>query len=167
MKIGLLSDTHNHLPETRQALDLLLQHGAEHLVHCGDVGEDVLDLISAACMEHNIRAHVAFGNCDSRADQAFLPQPFGVERGTCLEWEMEGRRCAVLHGDQARPFAQTIESGQLDYIFTGHTHRAEDRRIGRTRILNPGSPVRPRGGPPSVAILDLSTDAVSFLTLSG
>jgi len=167
MKIGLLSDTHNHLPETQRALDLLLRQGAEHLVHCGDVGEDVMDLISATCMEHGIRAHVAIGNCDSQVDMRFLPHPSGIERGTCLEWEMESRRCCVLHGDNARQFAHTVESNRLDYIFKGHTHRAEDRQIGRTRILNPGSPVRPRGGPPSVAILDLSTDAVSFLTLSG
>jgi len=165
MKIGLLSDTHNHLPETRRALDLLLQHGAEHLVHCGDVGEDVLDLISATCMEHGIRAHVAIGNCDSRQDEAYLPQPSGIERGTVLEWEMEGKRCVVLHGDQAHPLAHAMESEQHDFVFTGHTHHAAYRRLGRTRILNPGSPVRPRGGPPSVAILDLSTAKVAFFTL--
>jgi predicted phosphodiesterase len=43
MKIGVLSDTHNHLRETRRALDLLVQHGATHLVHCGDAGQDVVD----------------------------------------------------------------------------------------------------------------------------
>jgi len=166
MKIGLISDTHNHLPETQRALDLLLTHGATHLVHCGDVGEDVMDLISATCLAHDIRAHVAIGNCDSRIDMRFLPHPSGIERGTYLEWEMEGRCCGVLHGDNARQFTHTVESGRLDYIFTGHTHCADDRRIGRTRILNPGSPVRPRGGEPSVALLDLSSDAVSFLTLS-
>jgi len=165
MKIGLLSDTHNHLPETRRALDLLLEQGAAHLVHCGDVGEDVLDLLSATCMEHNIRAHVAIGNCDSRQDEAYLPQPFGIERGTVLEWVMERKSCVVLHGDHAHPLANAIESDQHDFVFTGHTHRAADRRVGHTRVLNPGSPVRPRGGPPSVALLDLTTDEVSFLTL--
>ena len=165
MKVGLISDTHNHLPETRQALDLLLKHGAAHLVHCGDVGEDVIHLISAACLTHDIRAHVAIGNCDSQIDMRFLPHPSGIERGTYLEWEMEGHRCGVLHGDNAQQFTHTVESERLDYIFTGHTHHADDRRFGRTRILNPGSPVQPRGGPPSVAILNLASEAVSFFTV--
>jgi len=165
MKIGLISDTHNHLPETRRALDLLLRNGAGHLVHCGDVGDDVLDLLSATCMEHGIRAHVAIGNCDNRADEKFLPQPSGIERGSYLEWEMDGHRCGVLHGDQARQFSHVLESDRLEYLFTGHTHHATDRCVGRTRILNPGSPVRPRGGPPSVALLTLSTEEVSFFTV--
>ena len=82
MKVGLISDTHNHLRETRKAIGLLLARGAGHLVHCGDAGEDVVDLISAACQERGIRAHLAIGNCDRAhlEDAPFRTSPAGVER---------------------------------------------------------------------------------------
>lgn len=165
MKIGILSDTHNHLPETRRALDLLLKHNAGHLVHCGDAGEDVMDLLSATCLEHNLRAHVALGNCDRmhESDARFLAQPAGIERGPSPEFTLAGKRCVVLHGDNAGRMEQVRTAGTFDYVFTGHTHRPQDETFGRTRVLNPGSPVRPRGGPPTVLLLDLAADRPVWL----
>lgn len=167
MKIGLLSDTHNHLPETRRALDLLAAHGARHLIHCGDAGEDVIDLLSAVCREQGIRAHVAMGNCDRHhgADARFAPQPEGVECGEMLEFILCGKRCAVLHGHDDKRLAQAVTSGNFDYVFTGHTHRPSNKLSGATRLLNPGSLARSRGGPPTVAILDLATDEVAWIPL--
>ena len=167
VKIGLLSDTHNHLHESRQALDRLVARGARHLVHCGDAGEDVVDLVSAVCQEHGIRAHIAIGNCDRAhwEDLPFLPRPAGVERDDGLEFVLAGKHCLVLHGDNAWRLEQATASGKFDYIFTGHTHAPADRRQGRTRLLNPGSAVRPRQGPPTALLLDLATDAVEWLRL--
>lgn len=169
MLIGIFSDTHNHLPETRQALDLLLRHGARHLIHCGDVGADVLDLLAAACLEHDLRSHVAIGNCDHgrQGDSRFLPRPAGIELGDVLEFELAGRRCAVLHGHDARKLDAVIVSGRVDYVFTGHTHTRMDEQAGPTRILNPGSCARPRGGPASVLLLDLATGRSEWLALAG
>lgn len=46
MIIGLLSDTHGNVSRTRTALEALSAAGAEHLIHCGDLGgEDVLTLL--------------------------------------------------------------------------------------------------------------------------
>jgi uncharacterized protein len=165
MKIGILSDTHNHLRETRRALDLLVAAGARHLVHCGDAGEEVIDLLSAVFQEHGIRSHVAIGNCDRPhlEDHPFLPQPAGIERGESPVFMLEGKRCIVLHGDNAHRLEAVSTSGEFDYVFIGHTHTRSDARTGKTRVLNPGSPVRPRSGPPSVALLDLAADAVSWL----
>ena len=163
MKVGLLSDTHNHLRETRRALDLLVQHGATHLVHCGDAGEAVVDLLAAVCLEHGLRAHVALGNCDRSDDARYAPQPAGIERGISPEFMLAEKRCVAVHGDNAHRLESVSTSGEFDYVFTGHTHVRSDRRIGKTRVLNPGSPVRPRSGPPSVALLDLETDRVDWI----
>ena len=167
MKIGMLSDTHNHLRETRRALDLLVERGARHLVHCGDVGEEVIDLLAAVFREHGIRAHVALGNCDrGHGDEAaFAPQPAGIERGVSPEFILAGKRCLVLHGDNATRLEMATTSGKFDYVFTGHTHAPADEQMGPTRMLNPGSPVRPRRGPPTVALLDLATGEVAWLVV--
>ena len=163
MRLGILSDTHNHLPETRRALDLLLRRGAEHLIHCGDAGEDVVDLLSAACQEHGIRAHVAIGNCDHVTDARLAPAPAGIERAAAPEFEIDGRRCLVLHGHDARRLHHAVGSGRFDFIFTGHTHRPQDEQAGPTRLLNPGSCARPRPGPPTVLLLDLPAGEARWL----
>lgn len=165
MKIGLVSDTHNHLRESRQAVECLLAHGARHLVHCGDAGEDVVDMLAAVYQEHGIRAHVAIGNCDrpQLEDRPFLAAPSGIERGESPAFILDGKRCIVLHGDNEHRLEQVAASGEFDYVFTGHTHARSDRRLGKTRVLNPGSPVRPRTGAPSMAVLDLETGEIAWL----
>ena len=165
MKVGLISDTHNHLRESRRALDLLVARGARHLVHCGDVGEDVVALLSAVCQEHGIRAHVAVGNCDRAhlEDAPFLASPAGIERAEAPEFVLAGKRCLALHGDNETRLAAALAAGTYDYVFTGHSHAPADQRVGNTRRLNPGSPVRPRRGPPTVALLDLETDQLDWI----
>lgn len=167
MKIGILSDTHNHLAEARHALDLLLHHDVNHLVHCGDAGEDVIDLVSATCQSRGIRAHVALGNCDRFQNDTlrFAPHPAGVDIGERLAFELEGLPCTVLHGHREAELDLLAASGQFAYIFTGHTHRRLDEQIGRTRILNPGSCARPRGGPATVLLLDPASGKTDWLVL--
>jgi putative phosphoesterase len=37
MRIGILSDTHDHLKRTARAVAMLKAEGAEALIHCGDL----------------------------------------------------------------------------------------------------------------------------------
>ncbi len=77
--------------------------------------------------------------------------------------ELGDRRFALVHGDDRRKLAYVITSGDFDYVLTGHTHTREDRRESRTRIINPGAVYR--SAEPSVAILDLITEVITFLEL--
>lgn len=168
MNIGILSDTHNDLPATRRALDLLVAHGANGLVHCGDAGEDVVDLISAVCQTYRLRAYIALGNCDRYppGDYRFAANPPDIERSAQPEFEVDGQRCTVLHGHDPRRLESIVASGEFAYVFTGHTHRPRDEHIGPTRILNPGSCARPRLGPPTVVLLDTDTGKADWLPVS-
>ena len=128
-------------------------------------GEDVVDLVSAVCQTHGIRAHVAVGNCDRAhlEDAPFLASPAGIERAEAPEFVLAGKRCLALHGDNETRLAAALAAGTYDYVFTGHSHAPADQRVGNTRRLNPGSPVRPRRGPPTVALLDLETDQLDWI----
>ncbi|MDD2241361.1 MAG: YfcE family phosphodiesterase [Kiritimatiellae bacterium] len=167
MKIGILSDTHNHLPETRRALDLLVAEGAECLVHCGDAGEDVVGLVSAVCQTHDLHAYIALGNCDyaSAGDERFVANLPGIERSIQPEFEAGGHRCTVLHGHDRRRLEIAVTSGQFAYVFTGHTHRPSGKHTGATFLLNPGSCARPRWGPPTVLLLDTHTGQTNWFTV--
>jgi predicted phosphodiesterase len=50
-----------------------------------------------------------------------------------------------------------------DYLLTGHSHLAGDRRDGPTRRINPGA--LHEADEFSVALLDLETDIVRFLAV--
>ncbi len=164
MILGILSDTHNHLAAARRALAALADAGAEGFVHCGDVGDDVLDLLSAECLERGVPAWVALGNCDGWGDAAYRGRPPGIAGfGRQVHFEAGGKACAVVHGDDLRALWQLAGSGRLDYVFTGHTHRPELEREGRTVLLNPGSPARPRNGLATVAVLDTATEDAHWI----
>jgi hypothetical protein len=168
MKLGILSDTHNHLPATRRALETLLAAGATEIVHCGDIGPDALRLLSRQCERAGIRAHVAIGNCDARwtGDLPYLPAPPNVDLSRFPSFEADGKRCAACHGHQAWILENALLSGEYAYLFTGHTHRPADERTGPTRLINPGSAAEPRtDAGPTAAILDPATDTLSLLPL--
>lgn len=165
MKLGIISDTHNHLAAARRGLEALAAAGAEGLVHCGDIGEDVLDLLSAECMARGVRAWAVAGNCDRMADLAYRGCPAGVELGRAVEFEAGGKACGVVHGDDWRTLERMAEGGRLDYLFTGHTHRPALEKAGRTTVLNPGSAARPRNGMASVAVLDTESGDARWIPL--
>ena len=99
-------------------------------------------------------------------DVCFAAQSAGIERGLSPEFTLAGKTCIVLHGDNSTRLEMVVNSGEFDYVFTGHTHRPMNKQVGRTRVLNPGSPVRPRGGPPTVLLLELESGTAEWLSIS-
>lgn len=164
MLIGILSDTHGDIGRGVRAMDLLLARGAQAVIHCGDIGsEEMLDELAALCEAHAVPLHAVLGNVDD-----YEPGLRDYRDGTRVTmWgakadvELGGRRICVMHGHDARGLLAAIASGTYDYVFTGHTHQTYDEREGRTRVINPGAVYR--ANPPSVALLELSTDTLEFI----
>ena len=150
MRIGVVSDTHGHLPGTQSAVRMLESLQVEAVLHCGDIGTaDVVDAFS------KWPTHFVFGNCDY--DQASLRQAIESAgqtcHGACGTIELAGRRIAMLHGDRAMQYRQLVDSGEYDLICSGHTHQAASDRQGETVLLNPGAIYR--ANPPTIAVVEL------------
>jgi len=156
MKIGLMSDSHGNFSRTAKATEMLLSEQVEAVIHCGDIGaEGLLDYLAAQFGGLDIPVYAVLGNVDLfREDLQQYPSSTGVyllpRVGTI---ELGGWRIAVVHGDDARALKTALWSGQYDFLFTGHTHRKEDRTEGTTRLINPGA--LHNTSSPSFAILDL------------
>ena len=165
MILGILSDTHNHLAATRRALAALADAGSGALVHCGDIGDDALDLLSAECLARGIRAWAALGNCDSWSDAACRPSPAGVTLARTVFFDADGKSCAAMHGDDPWALHRLASSGRLAWLFTGHTHLPAMETIGNTVLLTPGAAARPRNGMPTAAILDTATGDARWIPL--
>src|SRR5262249_9100237 len=68
--------------------------------------------------------------------------------------EVGGKRICWLHGHVRGERAKLEESGELDFLFYGHSHQAEAHRTGKTVVLNPGALHRAR--PKTVALVDVA-----------
>jgi uncharacterized protein len=160
MKVGILSDTHDQIARTADAAAMLVDAGAEAMIHCGDI------TVPRVVFELDARpSYFVFGNCDD--DIQGLKQAIATLGGTCLEHggliTLGGRRLAITHGHLEREIHR-LEAMEPDYLLSGHTHRVDDRRRGPTRWINPGALHGAKTW--TVALLDLESDELRTLTIS-
>jgi hypothetical protein len=146
--LGLLSDTHGRAQTAREAVELLLEQGADMLIHLGDIGSvEVIDALAVRSVgtDQQIEAHMVFGNCDWESDAlARYARDLGViEHGTGGELVVDGKRVVFTHGHIASILNGAIESG-AEYLLHGHTHVQSDEIMCETRVINPGALFRAR-----------------------
>jgi len=165
MKVGIISDTHGQVDLALSAAREFIFRGAEAVLHCGDIGSDmVLTEMAALFQTLEIRLYVVLGNCDLAERWNFYPEDIGVEvMGRFGELELAGKKIAVIHSDDEAAFVKAADANCYDYLFFGHSHVRHDQREKCTRLINPGS--AGRGMHPSGAVLDLVEDELEFFTI--
>lgn len=161
MQLGILADTHNELVRTRRAVQMLLDAGAEALVHCGDLATPpILEALAA------VPSWFVFGNHD--ADMAPALQKAAADHGPkCLEWggvfAFEGRIIAVSQGHMTADVRRVLAE-KPNYLLTGHSHAASDQWIGTVRRINPGALHRAEAF--TVALLNVTTGELQTLRVA-
>lgn len=159
MLIGIISDTHDRLERTAQAVNLLHHAQVQAIFHCGDICDhDILALFAGT------PTYFVQGNND---DDASLRQAWkAMEHLQYLELgntiELEGKKIGITHGHLGRITRELLLS-EPDYLLSGHTHEARDARYNNVRCINPGA--LHRASNYSIATLDLVTDALTFLPI--
>ena len=167
MKIGILSDSHNHVGNLRRALDLFRAEGISTLIHCGDMTSP-----ETAAHLAGFQLIYVLGNSDGSAE-ALHNTIADLHPGNIFEREaftgtLGGVRLAATHGHLPGKVDSLVRSGRYSFVFHGHTHRQRNETAGwrKTRICNPGALGGSRYEPRSICILDLATREVRFLTVS-
>ncbi|MBF0148088.1 MAG: YfcE family phosphodiesterase [Magnetococcales bacterium] len=136
MKLGLISDTHDHVVHIRKAMALFHRLGVERIVHAGDYGSPA----SVFAME-GINVWGVLGNNDGEIkglERAF-DRIGGILFGTVGEFSFSGGKGAIYHGTLSAVREALIYSGRYGLVILGHTHVPRDQWIGNTRVLNPGT----------------------------
>ncbi|MEO5376565.1 MAG: YfcE family phosphodiesterase [Magnetococcus sp. DMHC-6] len=136
MKIGLISDSHDHLDHIGKAAQLFKERGVDLVIHAGDFISPpailALDGLTVAAV---------FGNNDG--EKLGLAKMFakiqGRLEGDFLELETEEGLLAVYHGTVSSLKRSLIDSGRYRAVVCGHTHTPENRLQGNTWVLNPGT----------------------------
>jgi putative phosphoesterase len=148
--IGLISDTHGLVrPEVFGALE-----GVELILHAGDVGDGVLDELSAIAP-----IEAVYGNTDP-ADDPRLAQS--------IERTIGGVRIHVSHGHElGSPTPQRLMAKyDADVIVYGHTHQQNVVLVNNRLVVNPGAAGQRRFKlQPSVGVLTIEHGGVASVRI--
>ena len=163
MKIGVLSDSHDHLDRLSAAVQALRDHEVDLVLHGGDfIAPFTIPVLHR--VERPIRA--VFGNNDGEKvglAAAFAKFGHTVAERPCA-YEFEGKRLLLLHEPVA---LETLEgSSHYDLVVYGHTHKVDVRIPDQGALLvNPGEVCGWLTGKATCAVVDLARRQVEILDL--
>jgi len=85
----------------------------------------------------------------------------GTHHGAWATLTSPANRSHFVHGDDRRLMHDLETAKTFDFIFYGHTHIADERRVGRTRVINPGA--HQRAAVKSFVILNVADRRVGIV----
>ncbi|MCA9043645.1 MAG: metallophosphoesterase family protein [Planctomycetaceae bacterium] len=158
MLVGIISDTHNEYFRTRVAMEKFAKLGVEAVIHCGDLtSQGIIQELAV------LPAYIVFGNCDPIEDVKYYAREYGVnclgDGGTV---ELGGRLLAVTHSHSNAEVKRLLDL-KPDYLFSGHSHIANEWTEGETRRINPGA--LHRANKYTVGVLNTETDEFQFIEI--
>ena len=161
MKIGIMSDSHDHVDNIRKSIQVFREKEVDHVLHLGDYVNP-----NSVREFKEIKLIGIFGNNDG--DKFNLMGAFdqvgGEIKGEFHEFEVDGLRAACYHGTEPRIKDALIECGKYDLFLYGHTHKLRNEKVGRTLVLNPGTVHGFEFGP-TIMIFDTQTQASEVINL--
>ena len=161
MRLGVISDTHDYIERTRTAIARMRDLGAEEIIHCGDI-----ESVRTVALFADIPTHWVFGNWDERNSTA-LEAAIAAHGGTFHPdfgyLDRGGKRIAWLHSHRRGQLRELEKWQEFDFIFYGHTHKADARRSRRTWLINPGAMYRAK--PPMCLVFDPELEEFDWIEL--
>jgi len=163
MKIGVISDSHDHHEHVLKAISIFKEKGVKYILHCGDM---VSPFTARAFADAKHAVFIAvFGNCDGDKQHiAEAIEEFGGEiHKRTYKGEIASRKIFMTHIPAG--LDKIAQSGNYDLVLYGHTHKKEQILVGKTLVVNPGETTDWVTGNSSVAIIDLDDMSCEFCDL--
>jgi len=157
MQIGVMADSHDHLPRIDRAVDIFNRRRVRFVIHGGDfVAPFALGpLERLACDWAGV-----FGNNDGERAGLERRSQGRITSGP-LRMEQGGRRLTIIHILEELD----LEREEADLVIFGHTHRAEVRHERNMLLVNPGETYGWLHGRATAAVVDLATLNVELIDL--
>jgi len=153
-KIGIISDTHDNLPNVRTATKIFIDNNVSLVIHCGDfVAPFTLD----AFKDLKCPLVGVFGNCDGEIDY-LLTQ---AQKYNFLIYqpphklEIGNEHILISH----KPIKPEQDTNILLY---GHTHKSAIK-YDNVLVINPGEASGWLFNYPTVALLNLKTGKAEII----
>ncbi len=163
MKIGIISDSHDHQNHTLAAIKLFNDRKVDYVLHAGDI----VSPFTARIFEQLDSATfiAVFGN--NEGEKLMLKSVINGFGGEIHDYIYKGEiggksihMCHVHHDVE-----EIARSQMYDLVIYGHTHQQDIRQDGNTLIINPGETTDWITGTSHVVILetdDMSHESVQI-----
>ena len=162
MLIGLLSDSHDRIPNAQTAVKKLKNQNVQTVLHAGDFCSPFMVPIFK-----EFDLHAVFGNNDG--DVYLLMEKMreigGTFHGDFFEQEFDGLRLAMYHGTHPEITDALIHCGKYDAVVSGHTHKVVEEEVNGTLVINPGS-VHGFHHQATMGVLDTSDKSLNIVTIN-
>jgi putative phosphoesterase len=137
MRIAILSDSHDHIPNLHHAVQTANREDAEVLIHCGDL---ISPFMLSRLHEFNGAVHLIYGN--NAGDQHIISTRCATMFDNITHHGVQGEVkagglaiCFIHYPNTARALAAT---GSYDVVCCGHNHIPSIEQVGECLLLNPG-----------------------------
>lgn len=169
--IGIMADSHDNLTAIRKAVDFFNEEKVQMVIHAGDL---ISPFTANEFKNLKMPFEAVFGNNDG--ERTGLKQAYS---DLCIledfkEFNINGRKIAVIHGHQDKITLALTSSGHYDVLIKAHTHESHissrgfedkceikhqnnliiDEYEPKTIILNPGEVCGYLTGHQTVVIMD-------------
>jgi hypothetical protein len=162
MKIGIISDSHDNLPQIKKAVTFFNRKKVDLVLHAGDF---VSPFTALEFKNLNCPLKGVFGNNDG--DKLYLQEKFkgiGEIYPAPYETNIDHKNIIMLHEEGL--IDALAESQKYEVIIYGHTHRTDLRKTGKTLIINPGECGGWLTGKSTIALLDLENLEAKIINLA-
>ncbi len=160
MKLGIIADSHDHLPNLRKALEIFKEKECKYILHCGDF---ISPFVFRVFKEFGIPVYGVFGNNDGELIY-LLKMAEGIaqlKKGP-IELELEGKKIALMH--EPTYISVLRSSSQFDLIAYGHTHQPQ-LELTPPLLINPGECCGYLSGRATVVFCDLEQMSAELIEL--
>ncbi len=159
MKIGIISDTHDHRGYLKKAMEIFSDEGCSWILHAGDF---VAPFIIEDIKKFKFSFIGVFGNNDGEKEGLInAVSGFGQIENPPYSFILNDKRFLLMH----KPLKLEEKVGEYNIIIYGHTHKRSVERRGDSLVVNPGEACGWLFNEPSIAILDMDNEKVLFLEL--
>lgn len=164
MKIGILSDIHDHIDNLKKSKLIFDKEKVEALIFCGDFCSPIPAKVMAKLFDCDI--HCVFGNGDgdrfSILKFAASEAPNLKLYGEYANIKIDGVRIAITH----YPFyAKALaKSNDFEAVFCGHSHISNKEILGNCLLMNPGE-ILGFKGEPTCGLFDTVSKKATIITL--
>jgi putative phosphoesterase len=161
MLLGLISDSHDHVPNIKQEVQICKSRSVDIVLHAGDFCSP----FTVPPFE-GLNLKGVFGNNDG--DHYLLLDKFrsinAEHLGSFGDLYIDEKRVALYHGTDAPITAALEQCGNYDLVVSGHTHEKKAEMVGETLAVNPGT-VHGFEDEASIAFVDTTKMGVEFVSL--
>ena len=161
MLIGIISDSHDNIDNIKKAVKIFQNKKTDLVLHLGDYINP-----GAVKVLEGLKIIGIFGNNDGdkfRLINAFN-QIKGEIKGDFYEFEQDNLKIALYHGTESQIKDALINCNKYDVVLYGHTHIKENKIVGKTLIINPGTS-HGFGNEATIATFNSKNKKVEFIEL--